>query len=47
MKIDRFIRGNERLAKMLADTETRANVDAIVEEMEQNDRAYKMVDPNA
>jgi len=30
---------------MLADTETRANVDAIVEEMEQNDRAYKMVCP--
>ncbi|MCH9668021.1 MAG: XRE family transcriptional regulator [Actinomycetia bacterium] len=36
------MRGNARLAKMLADPETRAEVDAIVDEMGQIDRAYKM-----
>ncbi len=39
---DKFIRGNARLAKMLADHETRAEVGAIVDEMQQVDRAYKM-----
>jgi len=38
----KFIRGDARLAEMLADTETRAEVDAIVDEMQQIDRAYKM-----
>ncbi len=38
----KFMRGNARLAKMLADPETRAEVDAIVDEMGQIDRAYKM-----
>jgi len=38
----KFIRGDARLAEMLADTETRAEVDAIVDEMRQIDRAYKM-----
>lgn len=38
----KFVRGNDRLAKMLADPETGAEVDAIVEEMDQIDRAYKM-----
>lgn len=38
---EKFIRGNDRLAKMLADPTTRAEVDAIVEEMDQVDRAYK------
>lgn len=42
MKKDKFIRGNDRLAKMLADPQTRAAVDEIVDEMEQDDRAYKM-----
>lgn len=39
---EKFIRGNDRLAKMLADPTTRAEVDAIVDEMDQVDRAYKM-----
>ena len=34
----KFIRGDARLAEMLADTETRAEVDAIVDEMRQIDR---------
>ena len=38
----KFIRGDARLDAMLADTETRAEVDAIVDEMRQIDRAYKM-----
>lgn len=37
-----FIRGNDRLAKALEDPERRARVDAIVGEMDQVDRAYKM-----
>ena len=39
---EKFVRGNERLTKMLADPKTGAEVDAIVEEMDQIDRAYKM-----
>lgn len=39
---EKFINGNARLAKMLADEETRAEVDAIVDEMHQIDRSYKM-----
>ncbi|MFV8160843.1 helix-turn-helix domain-containing protein [Mycobacterium sp. 134] len=39
---DKFIRGNDRLTKMLADPEVRADVDTIVGEMDQIDRAYKM-----
>ena len=38
----KFLRGNARLDAMLADTQTRAEVNAIVEEMQQADRAYKM-----
>ena len=30
---EKFIRGNDRLTKMLADPQTRAEVDAIVDEM--------------
>lgn len=37
-----FIRGNDRLAKALEDPERRARVEAIVAEMDQVDRAYKM-----
>lgn len=39
---EKFMRGNARLTKMLADPETRAEVDAIVAEMGQVDRAHKM-----
>ena len=38
----KFLRGDARLAEMLADPETCAEVGAIVEEMQQIDRAYKM-----
>ena len=37
-----FLRGDARLAEMLADTETRAEVDAIVDEMRQIDLAHKL-----
>ncbi|MEX3646594.1 MULTISPECIES: hypothetical protein [Mycolicibacterium] len=37
-----YIRGNDRLAKLLASPERRARVDAIVDEMDQLDRADKM-----
>lgn len=33
-----FIRGNDRLTRMLADPKTRAEVDAIVAQMDQADR---------
>lgn len=39
---DKFIRGNARLTKMLSDQKTRAEVDAIVDEMHQIDHDYKM-----
>ena len=39
---EKFIRCNARPAKMFADPETRAEVDAIADEMGQIDRAYKM-----
>jgi hypothetical protein len=38
----KFLPGDARLDAMLTDTETRAEVDAIVDEMRQIDRAYKM-----
>jgi len=40
--MSKFVRGNARLDAMLGDHETRAEVDAIVEEIQQIDRAYKM-----
>lgn len=39
---DKFIRGNDRIAKALADPARRERVDAIRAEMAQDDRAYKM-----
>ena len=38
----KFLRGNARLDAMLTDTETRAEVDAIVDEMRKIDRAHQM-----
>ncbi len=38
----KFVRGNARLDAMLGDNETRAEVDAIVDEMRQIDLAHKM-----
>ena len=37
-----FVRGNDRLAKALADPERRARVDVIRAQMRQADRAHKM-----
>ena len=42
MKKEKFIRGSDRLAKMLIDPQIRAEVDAVVDEMEQDDRAYRI-----
>lgn len=39
---EKFIRGNDRLAKALSDPHRRARVNTIVDEMDQADRAYKM-----
>lgn len=39
---ERFIRGNERLEQALQDTDTRARVGAIREEMDQADREYQI-----
>ncbi len=39
---EKFIRGNDRLERMLADPQTRAAVDEIRDEMRQSDRAYAM-----
>lgn len=36
-----FVRGNDRLAKALADTERRARVDVIRAQMRQADRAHE------
>ena len=38
----KFLRGDARLDAMLADTQTRAEVDAIVDEMRKIDLAHKM-----
>ena len=38
----KFLRGNARLDAMLADTETQAEVDAIVNEMRKIDLAHKL-----
>ena len=40
--LGKFLPGDARLTEMLADPETCAEVGAIVEEMQQIDRAYKM-----
>lgn len=37
-----FMRGNDRLAAVLANPELRADVNALVVEMDQIDRAYKL-----
>jgi len=39
---EKFVRGNDRLAKALADPERRARVDVIRTQMRQADRAHKM-----
>lgn len=40
---NKFVRGNDRLAKTMSkDPARRARVEAIREEMDQDDRAYKM-----
>ncbi|WP_175616232.1 hypothetical protein [Mycobacterium sp. GA-1841] len=41
---EKFIRGNDRLNKMLADPETRAAVDAIVDEMDRADRVHALAE---
>ena len=38
----KFLRGDARLDAMLTDTQTRAEVDVIVDEMRQIDLAHKM-----
>ncbi|MGV9799578.1 hypothetical protein ACWDTP_16155 [Mycobacterium sp. NPDC003449] len=41
---EKFIRGNDRLDKMLADPHTRAEVDAIVDEMDRADRVHALAE---
>ena len=38
----KFLRGDARLTEMLADTQTRAEVRVILDEMRQIDRAHKV-----